>query len=1253
MKNFGLIKRLLISQFESTILVSSVQQVTNLEMNKGKKSQGAIKTPNHKNQFIQQHQNHLASDNKHVFKADSHDFPSLSEAFEGNKKQEKKSLKYGYSDFTYSAKLKIQPQEKISQNIPLENLSQNESVCFKSKASINNRANNNACTLKSSQATHSVSLGSKRQQSLPVDNKLSSSNKNLSHPLRDSGISKEKTGKSGLVSQNSDLFWKQKNRSDYKNNPNTCLNENNPLTQKCVSTQKKSNTAHGEPSTSLKKEQSFNKIHKDNFVSRSSVQNPIVSNGSDISNWRSNVNHVSSAKSERSCNKSDEWIIIEKKSKHSELNKFGNSTPISYKNIGQSCQNITQPSTKGSNVSTIKTQKAPLNPKLSSSSENKVKSQTSSTQQTSGVTVKVKKKRKRDSKLKRQAALQSGKLLVLTPEVHSKIINQSNNVNVQKYKNVVVNINDSEEYPELGSSESKNNKEVSVKVPVICSKTEIPANSITDAFETNKFEAESTISKEVSETNNVHEASKLDAKGSGENMEEVKVVRSNNPITLSLFDMLLTAKPKKKESERKDESQGKIAKVTKKETTRKAVNLLHPLNSSRPIVKRGKEREFPKMKRPSRLRKLILLGRQQKRESMIIKNHERENSLSDECSLSPEKSVEIDENKLENLISEVDYSCAINKNENEEILSKDLNNCKKDLVFCLKEENENLVQNFTACDEENQKNMQTGPTKQGMNVLELSAKPTAVLKGSENSDIDNTFLESNLCLINAHEVEELGTVCKTCDESGYKSSEEFLIHHSIPDVPFAEKEVRNHLSECTFNSKLIDLENHVDNIHSEKGIDCIEYKDDDCANDIQCNKSLISNVMKTFADPNWLHEKQNSPLNNLAEASNITIEAVSEKKSNVFFTADYNLIENKMETISITENTGCMYNLISDVLTSGDQTINDTSNKSSANNTCTIDCNLDNGKKKEDQSDTMKTDSHAENISHVSENQYSDQERLQAIKLLFHSRKFRQYCNHFISRQIDETVFALIDDLARFQDRMHQKDPVKAKIKRRLVYGIKEIKKHMQLKKIKCIIMATDIEDIKIEGGLNDIIEELKFLAEVYHIPYIFSHRRFNLGKICRKSVPVSCVGIFNYEGSEKNFKKLVELYEDSKYDYSLLTENLASELTSDQIKELFEAEKEPLLLHEASQRILREILYSSPEGFPNSTISDSIKNGESCSINTNLMPYSQLADDNFTDVETCISFPSKKCRNPEENSDALLNKKANIILRKYNVVKE
>lgn len=69
--------------------------------------------------------------------------------------------------------------------------------------------------------------------------------------------------------------------------------------------------------------------------------------------------------------------------------------------------------------------------------------------QAKGSTVK---KKKRKSKVKRQVALQSGKITFLTPEVHSKILNQASTINAQNSakSSVIGNINDEEEYPELG-----------------------------------------------------------------------------------------------------------------------------------------------------------------------------------------------------------------------------------------------------------------------------------------------------------------------------------------------------------------------------------------------------------------------------------------------------------------------------------------------------------------------------------------------------------------------------------------------------------------------------------------------------------------------------------------------------------------------------------------------------------------------------------------------------------------------------------
>ncbi|XP_021783562.1 selenocysteine insertion sequence-binding protein 2 isoform X9 [Papio anubis] len=78
-----------------------------------------------------------------------------------------------------------------------------------------------------------------------------------------------------------------------------------------------------------------------------------------------------------------------------------------------------------------------------------------------------------------------------------------------------------------------------------------------------------------------------------------------------------------------------------------------------------------------------------------------------------------------------------------------------------------------------------------------------------------------------------------------------------------------------------------------------------------------------------------------------------------------------------------------------------------------------------------------------------------------HSRRFRDYCSQMLSKEVDACVTDLLKELVRFQDRMYQKDPVKAKTKRRLVLGLREVLKHLKLKKLKCVIISPNCEKIQ------------------------------------------------------------------------------------------------------------------------------------------------------------------------------------------------
>lgn len=78
---------------------------------------------------------------------------------------------------------------------------------------------------------------------------------------------------------------------------------------------------------------------------------------------------------------------------------------------------------------------------------------------------------------------------------------------------------------------------------------------------------------------------------------------------------------------------------------------------------------------------------------------------------------------------------------------------------------------------------------------------------------------------------------------------------------------------------------------------------------------------------------------------------------------------------------------------------------------------------------------------------------------------FFSYCSQVLSKEVDACVTDLLKELVRFQDRMYQKDPIKAKTKRRLVLGLREVLKHLRLRKLKCVIISPNCEKIQSKGN--------------------------------------------------------------------------------------------------------------------------------------------------------------------------------------------
>ncbi|XP_055950626.1 metacaspase-2-like [Argiope bruennichi] len=1132
-------------------------------MDKAKSSKGVIKVLKHEKQVSLSPPFHSMDKNKNFFKVEENDFPSLSEVLKKNPKSGKDSSSYNASSFTYSSKLKTLSAECSSQYVKFENLQYCEPKLefVSSKALLKNESplgrmagdrhmtNAETVTKESIYAAYNV---------VPTSNKKSNSKLNASS-------SEGKNNKSECFNQ--------------------CTNAKTPYGRKSVNDNRSPKTAHSESNT-FEKTRYSPKITRNlnngttanaqRFPFSQSLSNPRKTNSEHSTALRNNV---------MSSKESDRPVINAQHKRLVETNRSSCSKTGIAQDIRLSERNIIHSKASGSTSNKTRIPSNPANQMAYSSvkpGNNKAGNQSLNAQSSLIGPSETKKKKKRKSKLKRQAALQTGKILFLTPEVHSKIVSQSNNICLQKNQNILTNINDSEEYPELGLADSKTVKKSYATASVVHTKEENPTDLVTFGSETTKENL--LVSKDSSASDNLEAAAKLDEKHNDPVEKpdgEKSSIHSNNPITLSLFDMLVTAKPRKKEPEKKDESTDEnnaSAKIFKKEMIKKNISqAVNPLASSKPTIKRGKEREKPKVKRPSRMRKLIVMEKQLRKETAAMMTLEAE-------------------------------------------------------------------------DENQEKSEEVSPRIHDIN--EFSA-----------DDNLETYVENLLNYVTYNE--KVNETCDIYDDVNNKTSEHLAL--SCEDADFQSNSKNQNVNEQSklnneiLNKVLLSVENHMTDFSNYTNTNVIS---DSVAN---IENDFVENTGSNSTDNEKKFEKDLVDINTVEESKETCSSAIrnfNEKylelnSINDPCCIDENLTEDGEET-----KTACQIHNFLNRIQESDCKITDMTKKiipSIAGINTDVEFNSEKGNDStEKEQSSGNFDSFEKVVSGISSNSFSDQERLKATKLMLHSRKFRQYCNHFISKEIDQAVYSLIDDLARFQDRMYQKDPVKAKIRRRLVYGIKEIKKHMKLKKVKCIIIATDIEDIKIEGGLNDSLRELISLAEAYHIPYVFSHRRFNLGKVCRKSAPVSCVGIFNYEGSEKNFKKMLELHEDSKHDYFEVTKKLASELTEDQVKELFEAEKESVLsLREASQKILREKVYFTPEGYRNYETSELLENSASIEPEDSIRVPPQQSEDSYlhmndeksSSIEECSEGLKKLDR--DENLLQPNGTDINTILVKYKVVKE
>lgn len=148
-----------------------------------------------------------------------------------------------------------------------------------------------------------------------------------------------------------------------------------------------------------------------------------------------------------------------------------------------------------------------------------------------------------------------------------------------------------------------------------------------------------------------------------------------------------------------------------------------------------------------------------------------------------------------------------------------------------------------------------------------------------------------------------------------------------------------------------------------------------------------------------------------------------------------------------------------------------------------------------------------------------------------HSKKFREYCDHLLYPIIDKHATEMVKKLNYFQNRVIKNNSNLLKSKRRYVLGLREALKFAKLNKIRCLLVAPDIEA---SNSTNQILHQIFTLLKENDIYPIFILNRRKIGYLFGKSVSISVVSILNYDGVNEIYDRLLLHVEQAKSNYQL-----------------------------------------------------------------------------------------------------------------------
>ena len=106
---------------------------------------------------------------------------------------------------------------------------------------------------------------------------------------------------------------------------------------------------------------------------------------------------------------------------------------------------------------------------------------------------------------------------------------------------------------------------------------------------------------------------------------------------------------------------------------------------------------------------------------------------------------------------------------------------------------------------------------------------------------------------------------------------------------------------------------------------------------------------------------------------------------------------------------------------------------------------------------------------------------------------------------------------------------MKAKARRRLLFGLRETAKAVNLGKVKTLIVAPNIEQTSAAGqgrGPDDSLQRILDAAAEKDVPVVFALTRNKMGKIVKARSRISSVAVLDCSGAEQLHKQVLLLAE-------------------------------------------------------------------------------------------------------------------------------